>query len=112
VLQNIQVLAAGQSVQSEAGNPQSAAVLTLLVTPREAEILTLAASEGRIQLALRNRMDSEVMMTPGAWIRSLAGAGAPPPEARPAVRARAPAINAMRSVVEIFNGSARTVVTF
>lgn len=107
VLQNVQVLAAGQSVSTDDGKPQDASVITLLVTPREAEVLTLAAAEGRIQLALRNRRDTEVMMTPGAWIQALTGQR---PEAPGRERPSIPLPR--RSAVEIYNGSARTVVTF
>lgn len=111
VLQNVTVLASGQSFQSGEGEPRDATVITLLVTPREAEVLTLAAAEGRIQLALRNGLDTERMMTPGAWIQALAGEAAPGPP-RPAPAVRAASRRAPGSAIEIYNGSARTVVTF
>lgn len=112
VVQNVQVLAAGQSMQTEEGKPQSATVITLLVTPQEAEILTLAAAEGRIQLALRNGLDTEVMMTPGAWMDALAGRPPTAPEPPAARRARTAPAASMRNAVEVYNGSTRTVVTF
>lgn len=60
VLENALVLAAGQRLEhSPAGDPQTVPVITLQVTPDDAQKLTLATSEGRIQLALRNLMDSE-----------------------------------------------------
>ncbi len=60
VLENALVLAAGQRLEhSAAGDPQSVPVITLQVTPDDAQKLTLATSEGKIQLALRNLMDSE-----------------------------------------------------
>jgi pilus assembly protein CpaB len=60
VLENALVLAAGQRLEhSAAGEPQTVPVITLQVTPDDAQKLTLATSEGRIQLALRNLMDSE-----------------------------------------------------
>lgn len=59
VLQNIQVLAAGQKLQRNAeGEPQQVTVITLMVTPDDAQKLTLASNEGRIQLALRNPLDT------------------------------------------------------
>lgn len=65
VLQNIMVLAAGQQLQRDAeGKPQNVPVITLLVSPDDAERLTLASSEGRIQLALRNPLDLETKRPP------------------------------------------------
>jgi pilus assembly protein CpaB len=57
ILEHAKVLAVGQQVQTEAGKPQSAPVVTLLVSPEDGEKLTLAASAGRIHLALRNGID-------------------------------------------------------
>ncbi len=52
ILQNITVLAAGQTVQeNEQGEPQTVTVVTLVVTPDEGEKLALSSSKGRIQLA-------------------------------------------------------------
>ena len=60
VLQNVQVLAAGQKLQTTAdGKPETVQVITLLVTPEEAQKLALASQEGRIQLTLRNPLDDE-----------------------------------------------------
>jgi pilus assembly protein CpaB len=58
ILQNVQVLAAGQQLRTNAeGKPQSVPVITLLVSPEEAQKLALATQEGRIQLTLRNPLD-------------------------------------------------------
>ena len=58
LLEHIRVLAVGQQLQADSsGKPQTAPVVTLLVTPEEAQRLTLAAAEGRIRLALRNTVD-------------------------------------------------------
>jgi pilus assembly protein CpaB len=89
VLQNILVLSAGQQLQPDAsGKPSNVPVVTLLVTPEQAETLTLASNEGRIQLVLRNATDKEVQKTPGKVLAELYGA--PRPVARP-VRTAAPA---------------------
>jgi pilus assembly protein CpaB len=59
LLENIEVLAAGQKLERAAnGEPQSVPVITLLVSPDDAQKLTLASNEGHIQLALRNPLDS------------------------------------------------------
>ncbi len=66
LLQNIQVLSAGQNMQKDAeGKPVSVAVINVLVTPEQAEILSLASAETRIQLVLRNPLDREIVKTAG-----------------------------------------------
>src|SRR5205823_8219449 len=61
VLQNITVLSANQQMQPDnRGQPISATVVNVLVTPEQAEILTLAGNEGRIALVLRNAIDQKI----------------------------------------------------
>jgi pilus assembly protein CpaB len=109
ILQNIQALAAGQTIARDIeGKPQTVGVITLLVTPEQAERLTLGASEGRIQLALRNSMDGREVGTPGARVASLVGAAAPS-----ASSVRRPAATVNRGVVvETLRGGVRTLNTF
>jgi pilus assembly protein CpaB len=72
LLQNIEVLSAGQNIQKDAeGKPVSVAVVNLLVTPEQAEILSLASSETRLQLVLRNPLDTETVKTPGTTVSRL-----------------------------------------
>jgi pilus assembly protein CpaB len=60
VLENVQVLAAGQRLQQNGqGEPQQVTVITLLVAPEDAQKLALATQEGKIQLALRNPLDED-----------------------------------------------------
>jgi pilus assembly protein CpaB len=60
VLENVAVLATGQKLErNAAGEPQTTPVITLLVSPDDAQKLTLAASQGKIQLALRNPLDTK-----------------------------------------------------
>src|ERR1700744_3723312 len=59
LLQNIEVLSAGQDIQKDAeGKPQSVQVVNLLVTPEQAQILALASNQMKIQLVLRNPLDT------------------------------------------------------
>jgi pilus assembly protein CpaB len=65
ILENVQVLAAGQNLP-RGGNdtePQNVAVITLLVSPEDAQKLALATQEGKIQLALRNPLDGDNVKT-------------------------------------------------
>jgi pilus assembly protein CpaB len=67
LLQNIEVLSAGTNFQKDqTGKPEQAEVVNLLVTPAQAEILSLAGSEMHLQLVLRNPMDTEVVKPAGA----------------------------------------------
>ena len=72
ILQNIEVVAAGKTIQHDIqGEPETVPVVTLMVTPEEGEILALAATEGQVQLALRNALDMEEVETSGVRIGSL-----------------------------------------
>jgi pilus assembly protein CpaB len=88
ILENIQVLAAGQNVANDDnGRPMNVQVVTLLVTPEQSEALALASTEGRIQLALRNPIDLEEKK-PNAIRREhlftgFSGASTPPPAPTP-----------------------------
>jgi pilus assembly protein CpaB len=68
VLQNIKVLASGSELdQRENGRePESVRTVTLLVTPEQAEALTLSSTEGRLRLALRSTTDQQDAQTRGA----------------------------------------------
>lgn len=90
ILQNIEVLSAGQMYQRQVGGePMTVSVVTLLVTPEQAEQLTLATSDGLIQLALRNPLDLAEVDTDGATRTTLLGGGAPARRrARPRPRPR------------------------
>jgi pilus assembly protein CpaB len=87
VLQNVEVLAAGTRLEQDTpdGKPMQVTVVTLLVTPDESERLALASTEGKIQLALRNPMDTATLVTPGVKPGILLGMS------RPAAMVRRPA---------------------
>ena len=81
VLQNILVLATGTQVEEGADRkPYEVDVYTLEVTPDQSERLTLAATEGKIQLALRGLIDSEEVQTTGATVSSTLALSNPRPQ--------------------------------
>ena len=84
-------------------------VVTLLVDPHEAEALTLAATEGKIQLALRNTLDSDSVDTRGMRINALVQA---PSRSAPAPGTAAPSKPPEDTVVETYKGGSRTLVKF
>ena len=85
LLQNMEVLSAGQDMQKDAeGKPVSVPVVNLLVTPQQAETLSLASSEMRIQLVLRNPLDTQTVTTPGTAVSNLfTGETGLPQQSRP-----------------------------
>ncbi|HET7890768.1 MAG TPA: Flp pilus assembly protein CpaB [Candidatus Sulfotelmatobacter sp.] len=86
VLQNVAVLASGHTLERTAtGEAQNTAVITLLVSPDDAQRLTLASSEGHIQLALRNPLDTKQDEVPSSNSRGLYRGGAAPPTVQPVV---------------------------
>jgi pilus assembly protein CpaB len=120
VLQNILVLSSGQTIEPDAqGKAMSAPTVTLLVTPQQAETLTLAANEGRVQLVLRNGSDQKIAKTSGKKINELYKGAAPkkaaprPAPVRRPVVARAPV--AARPLppppdeIVVFRGTQKTV---
>jgi pilus assembly protein CpaB len=95
VLQNMLILSAGQTIQADArGQAIQAPSVTILATPEQAETLTLAGNEGRVQLVLRNSSDQKIEKTSGRYISELYGTGRrpaaePKPAPKPVVTARA-----------------------
>jgi len=71
VLQNIEVLAVAQEVELEKDEPKVVKVVTLLVTPQEAERLALASREGVLRLAMRNFQDDKIVLTSGSDVKAL-----------------------------------------
>lgn len=71
-LQNILVLSAGQIMQADPrGQAMPSPTVTLLVTPDQAETLTLAGNDGKIQLVLRNSSDQTIEKTSGRVVTEL-----------------------------------------
>ncbi len=73
ILQNVRVLASGMTIERKDNKPVEVPTVTLLVSPEDAEKLTLASREGPVQLALRNYKDEELVTTPGATTAILYG---------------------------------------
>jgi pilus assembly protein CpaB len=116
ILTNVQVVAAGTKIEQDDKNkPIQVAVVTLLVNPDEAEKLTLASTEGKIQLALRNPLDKTAPPTAGirpaplmagAPVRRVASSSPRRPQAAVAAP-QAPAPPAPAPTVEIIRGDKR-----
>jgi pilus assembly protein CpaB len=125
LLQNIQVLSAGVNFQKDReGKPEQAQVVNLLVTPVEAEILSLASNETHIQLVLRNPMDTKVSGLPGMIMSDLFGRARAPEPVPTVLPKRAPRVMPSPApvaaepaapkpyTIDVSNGSVHTQVTF
>jgi len=110
ILTDVQVLAAGTKIERDAkdNKPIPVSVVTLLVDPGQAERLTLASTEGKIQLALRNPLDKETPATPGIRPAALLGAPATTPKAVTRVVVRSAPASTLPTV-EIIRGDKRTL---
>jgi pilus assembly protein CpaB len=90
---NVQVLTAGtrqdQGKPDDGKKPNQSTVVTLMVTPQDAERIALAQSEGEIMLVLRNPLDTEVTTSVGVKTEALLGREEPPAPA-PVVKVAAP----------------------
>src|SRR3954451_9277158 len=117
VLQNIEVLSAGQKIaRTVEGKPESAQVVNLLETPNQAEVLDVASGETKVQLVLRNPLDTKEQITHGASLAKLLGQDERPISPLP-VRFTPPAVPRVSApvakepemeTVEVFNGVKRS----
>jgi pilus assembly protein CpaB len=114
LLQDLKVLSAGANIQKDAeGKPISVQVVNLLVTPEQAETLSLASSQAHIQLVLRNPLDTQVAQTPGNGMDNLFTGGRAKPKPVVAVHKKTVAKQAAELYsVEVMNGSKSTVEKF
>jgi pilus assembly protein CpaB len=134
VLQDMLVLSAGTAIQPDSrGQAVNAPTVTLLATPEQAETLTLANVDGRIQLILRNSSDSATEHTAGRYVDELYGSGrraavaapapstSPKPKPKPVETVQAlpplvvappPAPPPPPDQVVVIRGATRTVETF
>lgn len=116
VVSNIQVVAAGTKIEQEksaSGQAIPTTVVTLLVTPQDAERIALAQNDGQIMLALRNPLDVLPTETTGVRQASLLGAPSGPPvrqvvQGRPRMVAPTPPPAPRPYTVETIRGAKRT----
>jgi pilus assembly protein CpaB len=77
VLQDVVILAAGQQIHPDPeGKPTSATVVTLLLTPEDAERMVLATGSGAIHFVLRNGADRQHTSSPSIGLDQLADGAA------------------------------------
>lgn len=121
IIQDVRVLAAGQTVEQDtSGKPKTVNVVTLLLTPKQADQLTMASTDNRIHLALRNTIDTTITKEPPVFKTALLLGGAEPmhfgggggkPRPRRRVRPDKPAGPAPY-VVEVIRGDKKSDQSF
>jgi len=111
ILENVRVLAAGQKIEQDRdGKPLTVPVITLLVNPEDAAKLTMAATQGKLQLALRNTIDSKVV-APAPVLQATLFGGALPAPVKHTGSSKAPPPPAPY-VIEIITGNKRENKSF
>ena len=111
VLQNIEVLSAGTDIQKDKeGKPQQVQVVNLLVTPEQAQVLALASNETRIQLVLRNPLDTKVADVKGTAMNNLFVDQNAPATAKPKLTGTIRPVKKAPEMytVTVINGSTKT----
>jgi pilus assembly protein CpaB len=118
VLENVSVIASGSRLERNAnGETSSAPVITLLVSPEDAQRLTLASQQGRIQLALRNPLDTQQTDLAAARSGGLYKISAPPPSTAPKTHVKAVKLQpappvSQKYTVEVYKGDKKDVQNF
>ena len=108
ILQNIPVLAAGQSVEMQGNKPVPVTTVTLALTPEQAERLAVAQTEGRLMLATRNLSDNRTVETPGTNVKKLLGTSSAPSKQPATARAASSEKPPASYTVTVFRGSEMT----
>ncbi|HNW58192.1 MAG TPA: Flp pilus assembly protein CpaB [bacterium] len=118
ILENIEVLAVDQTINSKDDEPITVKSVTLLVDPSQAEKLALASSEGKLQLVLRNATDQQAAATSGVRLKEIIGKNQPAPAPvrrapappAPVVAKEAPPKDPPKQVIEVYRSSTRSEV--
>jgi len=116
VLQNVEVLTAGQTIEPDPqGKPQTVSVVTLLLSPQDSQKLQLASGQGNIQFVLRSGADQKTAEVRPTRLDELVPGGKPVPVvAAPGVkhgpRKATPASPIY--LMEVIQGTSRTVQKF
>ena len=106
ILQNIPVLAAGQSVEMRGNKPVSVTTVTLALTPEQSERLALGQAEGRLMLATRKLGDERVVQTSGTNVQKLLDISEMPARKQPrSTQAKSSEAPPLPYTVVVFRGS-------
>ena len=90
IIQDVTVLAAGQTVELRDNKPVTITTVTLALQPAQVERLALAQAEGKLMLAMRNLRDNQIVQTKGVTAASLLSDAAPSAAPAPVSKSAAP----------------------
>jgi pilus assembly protein CpaB len=113
ILENVRVLAAGQKIEQDRdGKPQTVPVITLLVNPDDAAKLTMASTQGKLQMALRNTVDTKLVAPAPVLQATLFGGALPAPPTKHVGSSKAPPAPPAPYVIEVITGGKRETKSF
>jgi pilus assembly protein CpaB len=113
VLQDVEILAAGQKTEPDPeGKATTATVVTLLVKPEDAERVVLASTQGTVHFVLRNGDDRKDFNAPPALLSQLSGTPAPPAPAAAKPAPKPQVVTARPYTVETVMGSKQRTDSF
>jgi pilus assembly protein CpaB len=111
VLQDVEVLTAGQKIEPDPqGKPEAVSVVTLLLTPGDAQRVVLASTQGTVQFVLRNSSDHDTVEDVPMDLRQLPKMNTESPASAKRAEAAAPRVKAYS--VETIAGDKRQVSNF
>lgn len=110
IMQNVPVRGVAQTIQeNDDGEAYPVSVVTVIVSPEDAEKLSLATQQGQIRMALRNPMDLETIETRGQRVAGLFSGSAP---RGVTVQSGAAPATQSPNVMEIYRGGVRTLISY
>ncbi len=115
ILQNVLVLAAGQTVEMKSNKPVPVTTVTLALTPEQVEHLALAKTEGRLMIATRSLSDRRIVRTRGVNVKRLLNLSPASPSRRKAtirVARRSKKPRPSSHTVTVFHGNKMTQHNF
>lgn len=113
VLQDVEVLTAGQTIEPDPqGKPQQVNVVTLLLNPEDSQKVQLAGTQGQIQFVLRNGTDGKNVELHPTRLDQLAGLVKPPEPPVKKGKAKATPPPQATYVLEVIQGTQKTVHKF
>lgn len=115
ILQNVLVLAAGQTVELKSNKPVPVTTVTLALTPEQVEHLALAKTEGRLMIATRSLSDRRIVRTRGVNVKRLLNLSPASPSRRKAtirVARRSKKPRPSSHTVTVFHGNKMTQHNF
>lgn len=114
VLQDVEVLTAGQTIEPDPqGKPQAVNVVTLLLSPEDSQRLLLTSGQGTIQFVLRSGIDKKTVDLRPTRLDQLISADKPVISAhKQGSPRRAPSKAPQIYVLEVIQGTSRKVEKF